>query len=365
MNETDPFAVSVHGTNPQNLVEKITRNKIYGNRYWKEHCFGLTAETLVDKAIEIKYLGGVYGGIAKPTEFLCLVLKTLQLQPEKDIILEYIKNEDFKYLRLLGAFYLRLVGTPKDIYQYMEPLYNDYRKVRWRNSTGWAIRHVDEVVDELLKNDMCCDITLPRLPKRMALEDVKALKPRTSVLAEEWMNDEALLAEEEEEEAKPKEPEKAKSGDEERKGRHGSRGGSRRSRERGRHDRDRNDRDRDRDRDRRRRGDSRDRGRGDREHERRRQDERERDERRRDNRRHRDDSRDRDRRGRGGDERRRDGTRHRGGREHGRDRSRERRGHDNRGRVKSRRDWSRSRSRSRSRRWRSRSRSRSHEGSGR
>lgn len=31
-----------------------------------------------------------------------------------------------------GAFYLRLVGRPLDVYQYLEPLYNDYRKVGWK-----------------------------------------------------------------------------------------------------------------------------------------------------------------------------------------------------------------------------------------
>ena len=41
-NRTDPRARSVHGTNPQNLVEKILRQKIYELTYWKEQCFGLT-----------------------------------------------------------------------------------------------------------------------------------------------------------------------------------------------------------------------------------------------------------------------------------------------------------------------------------
>ena len=54
LNTTDPDAVSVHGTNPQNLVEKILRMRIYDHRYWKEHCFALSAETLVDKAIELQ-----------------------------------------------------------------------------------------------------------------------------------------------------------------------------------------------------------------------------------------------------------------------------------------------------------------------
>lgn len=54
------------------------------------------AELVVDKAMELKYVGGVYGGNIKPTPFLCLTLKMLQIQPEKDIIVEFIKNEDFK-----------------------------------------------------------------------------------------------------------------------------------------------------------------------------------------------------------------------------------------------------------------------------
>ena len=46
----------------QNLVEKILRTKIYNTMYWKEHCFALTAESLVDKAVELHFVGGTYGG---------------------------------------------------------------------------------------------------------------------------------------------------------------------------------------------------------------------------------------------------------------------------------------------------------------
>jgi len=40
-NRTDPSAISVHGTNPQFLIEKIVRTKIYSCAYWKEHCYAL------------------------------------------------------------------------------------------------------------------------------------------------------------------------------------------------------------------------------------------------------------------------------------------------------------------------------------
>lgn len=120
-NLTDPLASLVHGTNPQNLIENVVKQRIYEqvriassthttapppNRtafpfplpqmYWKEECFALTPESLLDKAVEIRCVGGTHGGQRKATKFLCLVLKLLQLQPDKEIIYEFISNEDFK-----------------------------------------------------------------------------------------------------------------------------------------------------------------------------------------------------------------------------------------------------------------------------
>jgi len=181
-NRTDPRALSVHGTNPQNLIEQIVRTRIYQYSYFKEHCFGLTAETLVDKAIELDSYGGTFGGNKKPTKFLCLILKMLQIQPERDIVLEFILNEDYKYVRLLGAFYLRLVGKAKDIYQYLEPLYNDYRKIRKKSDLGWQYSHVDEFIDELLTQEYCLDVVLPRIQKRSVLEQSGELLARKSGL---------------------------------------------------------------------------------------------------------------------------------------------------------------------------------------
>ena len=41
-----------------------------------------------------------------------------------------------RYVRALGAFYMRLVGTAVECYRYLEPLYNDYRKIRFQNKQG-------------------------------------------------------------------------------------------------------------------------------------------------------------------------------------------------------------------------------------
>jgi pre-mRNA-splicing factor 38A len=184
-NVTDPLAAFLHGTDPQNLMEYITRQKIYDCRYWKEECFGLTAVNVLEKACTLKCIGASFGGNRQPTKFLCLVLKLLQIQPTDDLVEEFLQTTiDFKYVTALGAFYRRLTGRPADVYQSLEPLYLDYRKLRYRNANDWTILHMDEFVHSLLTQDTVCGIALPRLPQRRLLEQEGYLEgPRKSALS--------------------------------------------------------------------------------------------------------------------------------------------------------------------------------------
>ncbi|KAI0688762.1 PRP38 family-domain-containing protein [Cytidiella melzeri] len=180
-NTTVRGALAIHGQNPQYLVETVIRNRIYEAPFWKEHCFALTAETLIDKAIEVKAIGGVYAN-QKPTDFICLLLKLLQIQPEKEILLEYLQADEFKYLRALAAIYVRMTFAAADVYDILEPLLKDYRKLRLRNMSGYVLTYMDEFVDSLLNEERVCDIIMPRITKREVLEDLGELGPRKSRL---------------------------------------------------------------------------------------------------------------------------------------------------------------------------------------
>lgn len=61
------------------FLDKTTRNRIFNSRYWKEECFALNAESFIDKATKLKCIGGLYGGAKKPTKFLCLLFKMMQM----------------------------------------------------------------------------------------------------------------------------------------------------------------------------------------------------------------------------------------------------------------------------------------------
>jgi pre-mRNA-splicing factor 38A len=213
----------IRGQNPALLFEKGVRERITDSYYWKEQCFGLNAATLCDRAAELKFIGGTTGIMGKPTPFLCLAFKLLQLVPEKDIILEFLnfreeekaikqevteesngdadadadseKKEDdlnatgklgaFKYLRCLAAFYIRLAWEPVAIYNTLEPLLTDLRKVKRRTKDGFMLTYMDQFVDDLLTKDRMCATSLWKMPSRSILEDLEMLEPRESPLADE------------------------------------------------------------------------------------------------------------------------------------------------------------------------------------
>ncbi|KAI6175000.1 Pre-mRNA-splicing factor 38 [Aphelenchoides bicaudatus] len=257
-NRTAKEAHTIRGTNPQYLIEKIIRTRIYDSRYWKEFCFALTAELIIDRAVELRYIGGIYAGNVKPTPFLCLMLKLLQLQPDKEIVMEFLKQPDYKYLRALAAMYIRLTFSSVEVHRCLEPLYADYRKLRYMNRMGqFELLYMDEFIDNLLREDSYCDIQLPRLQKRKALEDTDQLDLYESELNVDLENLSSESEPEEEVKEKPRLVSKRRSRSnsrerdrERRRERSRSRDrDSRRDRERSDRDKDRSDRDRGRDRD--------------------------------------------------------------------------------------------------------------------
>lgn len=188
-NVTDPIANQLSGSDPQNLMEYITRQKIYDSRYWKEECFGLTVANVLEKCVSLPCLGVLPGGL----RCLALTLKLLQLQPEFALVHSaFVAQAAFKYVRAVGCLYLRLTSRPVEIYAALEPLYADYRPLRvYAASNSWRLTTVDQFVHELLAppaasapRGNCLGLALPRLPARRVLQEAGFLPegPRATAL---------------------------------------------------------------------------------------------------------------------------------------------------------------------------------------
>ena len=101
-------------------------------------------------------------------------------------MLEYLNQTELKYLSALAAFYVRLTFDSKDVFQTLEPLLADYRKLRRRTRDGgYCLTYMDQFVDDLLTKDRVCGTSLWKLPQRTILEDLGQLEVRESPLGEE------------------------------------------------------------------------------------------------------------------------------------------------------------------------------------
>lgn len=176
-----------NGLNPATIMEKAVRERIVDSYFWKEQCFGVNEADVVDRVLEhVSFVGGTYGDSQKPTPFLCLAFKLLQLGPGDDVIDEYLRfgGEKFKYLRALAAFYVRLTRKAEAVYRTLEPFLEDRRKLRRKGRAGTSLTYVDQFVDDLLVKDRVCATSLWQMPKREVLEDLDILEPRVSPLGD-------------------------------------------------------------------------------------------------------------------------------------------------------------------------------------
>ena len=174
-----------NGLNPATILEKAVRERIVDSYFYKEQCFGVNEADVVDRVVEhVDFIGGVTGTVQKPTPFLCLAFKLLQLAPSDDVLEEYLGygGEKFKYLRALAVFYIRLTRTDKDVYAKLEPFLEDRRKLRRKGRDGTSLTYMDVFVDDLLTKDRVCATSLWKMRKRDILEDLEMLEPRVSPL---------------------------------------------------------------------------------------------------------------------------------------------------------------------------------------
>ncbi|PHH76558.1 hypothetical protein CDD80_1419 [Ophiocordyceps camponoti-rufipedis] len=104
-------ALAPNGLNPATIMEKAVRDRISNSYFYQEQCFFANEADVVDRVVEyVSFIGGTHGADQKPSPFLCLAFKLLELAPDEDVLETYLSygGSRFKYLRALACFYVRL-----------------------------------------------------------------------------------------------------------------------------------------------------------------------------------------------------------------------------------------------------------------
>jgi pre-mRNA-splicing factor 38A len=168
MNRTVEGARHAHGVDPQHLVPKILRERIYESAFWKDHLMGFPLDSVLNKCQQLVFVGGCYAN-QRPTPFLCCLLKLLQLGQTG--LVDPLLDSHNKYAVVLGLFLFRL--TEEDhasLYMTLEPYLQTRLRLKWRRAEGtFSVMRTDEVVQALLGyfgEQIVFDVPLPRIKER-------------------------------------------------------------------------------------------------------------------------------------------------------------------------------------------------------
>lgn len=83
-----------------------------------------------------------------------------------------------------------MTASSLEVWKKLEPLYNDYRKLRMIDRAGkFFVITMDEFIDNLLREDRYLDVILPRISKRALHEELNELEPRIYLIDTELMED--------------------------------------------------------------------------------------------------------------------------------------------------------------------------------
>lgn len=173
------YKKAVRGRAPQHLLDPKTRHKIYNSVYWMQYCFGVNLVTFVDRAQMLQGVGGLYGPLKLPCNFLCLFLKLLELEPSHQAILYMLncKCWQMKHLQLLAAFYVRFTFPCEQVYLNLEPMLQQYNQIAIMKTNGWELSYFDLIIQSFLQDQFWCGVQMPPLTPRVGIE------PRISPLS--------------------------------------------------------------------------------------------------------------------------------------------------------------------------------------
>ena len=160
-NRTVKDAQTVHGANPQFLIEKIIRTRIYECKFWKEECFALTGaescgftNTLQRNHLSTKrwpwiMLAVFMEATTSPPTFFVLSLKCCKFNRRRTLSSNSLRTKTSSTCVLLGPCtcgwwgrrwtaikYEHVFIVKYSFCKYLEPLLNDFRKLKMLSREG-------------------------------------------------------------------------------------------------------------------------------------------------------------------------------------------------------------------------------------
>lgn len=128
------------------------REQIVRSQAWLQ-VSGKPLMWVVERCIDIERVGFFVGPTKLPELFSCLVVRILQITPKPEIVFALVEQDVHKYLRVLGAVVIRLIGNQHMFEVMLQICFEDYRNIR--------VQHCDTVMAVVPLDVLCEQLAIP------------------------------------------------------------------------------------------------------------------------------------------------------------------------------------------------------------
>lgn len=112
------------------VFDPATRYRITHSRGMVKTCSQQPLLWVVERLIELPFLGGFTGPQQKVELFVCLLFRLIQILPAPPLVLAMLRQDVHKYLRVAAMVFIRLLGGPLHLREAKKVALEDYRKIR-------------------------------------------------------------------------------------------------------------------------------------------------------------------------------------------------------------------------------------------
>jgi pre-mRNA-splicing factor 38A len=145
----------------------VLRKRIQRNQFWVDKCADASFLDVVSLAADLEYIEGFIGEAGRPTPFVCLLLRLMQLQPTGELLDEMIRQDKLKYLKFIAITLVRLVEEdPTIVHAALDVGLAQYTSLRVRTESGEVSVMPFDLVCEKLTSSSLFGIPLPSLLSR-------------------------------------------------------------------------------------------------------------------------------------------------------------------------------------------------------
>ncbi|CAK0783684.1 hypothetical protein CVIRNUC_006883 [Coccomyxa viridis] len=157
-----------YGSTATYNMESVLRKNVVDSEYYRDTCMKLTtwAQVVDEVFYSVTDVEPWMSGNARgASTAFCLLYRLFTLIPTQQEVKDLIDHVDSPYIRAVGFLYLRYVGNPRTLWDWIQPYVKDHEEIKPSPEGHGRTVSMGEFVRDVFLEQYYFETIFPRIPK--------------------------------------------------------------------------------------------------------------------------------------------------------------------------------------------------------